>query len=68
MLPDRRQIGVGWEPPLPLIVGAWHYASNMEKMLRLSEHIEWADKHRRLTEIAAFLHSLSEKDWHHLNE
>jgi hypothetical protein len=23
LLPDRRQVGAGWEPPLPLILGGW---------------------------------------------
>lgn len=68
MLPKRRQIGGGWEPPLPLILGAWNYASNMEKMLRLSTHIEWADRHGGLPVIDAFIRKLPETDWHHLNE
>jgi hypothetical protein len=68
MLPERRQNGTGWEPPVPLILGAWHYASNLEKMLRLSAHIEWADKHGMLLDVAAFLHSLTETDWHHLGD
>ena len=65
LLPGRRQIGVGWEPPLPLILGAWHYASYMEKMLRLAEHIQWADKHGKLAEVSAFLRDLVESDWYH---
>jgi len=65
MLPDRRQIGAGWEPPLPLILGAWHYATNMEKMMRLAEHIQWAAKHGKLAEASAFLRHLVECDWHH---
>lgn len=68
MLPDRRQIGAGWEPPLPLILGAWHHVSNLEKMLRLAEHIQWADKHGKLTEASAFLRGLVESDWHHLGD
>jgi hypothetical protein len=23
MLPDRKRVGNGWEPPLPLILAAW---------------------------------------------
>jgi len=68
MLPKRRRIGAGWEPPLPLILGAWNYASNLEKMMRLTEHIQWADKHGKLTEISAFLRGLAESDWHHLGD
>lgn len=40
MLPDRKRVGNGWQPSLPLILGAWNYASGIEKMLRLREHIE----------------------------
>lgn len=68
MLPGRRQIGAGWEPPLPLILGAWYSSSNLEKMVRLAEHIQWADKQGGLAEVAAFLHGLAESEWHHLGD
>jgi hypothetical protein len=68
MLPDRHRIGSGWEPPLPLILGAWNYTSNLEKMMRLSEHIRWADEHGKLEEVSAFLKGLKESDWHHLRD
>ena len=68
MLPERRQIGAGWEPSVPLILGAWNFASNLEKMLRLAEHIQWADDHGELAEASAFLRSLEETDWHHLSD
>jgi hypothetical protein len=44
LLPERQQIDGGWQPSLPLILASWAYTSNLEKMLRLAEHIEWADK------------------------
>jgi hypothetical protein len=68
LLPKRRQVGAGWEPPLPLILGAWHYASNLEKMMRLDEHITWAENHESLTEVSSYLRALPEKDWHHLGD
>jgi hypothetical protein len=68
ILLGRRRVGVGWEPPAPLILAAWDHTSNLEKMLRLTEHIEWADKHGNLAEVVTFLRNLSEADWHHLNE
>ena len=68
MLPERQRIGSGWEPSLPLILGAWNYASNLEKRMRLKEHIHWADEHGSLPEISAFLHSLTESEWHHLRD
>jgi hypothetical protein len=68
MLPDRRQVDGGWSPPLPLILGAWHHASNIEKMQRLAEHLEWAEKHGKIAAIAAFIRSLDESEWHHLSD
>ena len=60
MLPNRTRVGAGWQPPLPLILAAWHDTPAMLKMLRLAEHIEWAAQQvharglgRRLDEIDA---------------
>jgi hypothetical protein len=66
MLPNRRQIGVNWEPALPLILAAWGETPAMFKMLRLAEHIEWAAKHNTLPQIAVFVRGLREDDWYHL--
>ena len=68
LLPNRKQVGPGWEPPLPLILAAWHETPAMLKMLRLQEHIRWADKHGSLNEVATFLRGLKEEDWHHVGE
>ena len=68
LLPERRQTGASWEPSLPLTLGAWHYASNLEKMARLTCHIQWAEKHGALNEIAVFLRGLTEEQWHHLGD
>ncbi len=68
LLPSRRQIGVGWQPSLPLILAAWDNTSNLEKMQRLVEHIEWADKHGNLPEVSAFVRNLAEDEWHHLED
>ena len=68
ILPDRKQIGAGWEPPLPLILAAWYDTPAMSKMLRLAEHIQWADNHGALPQVAAFLRNLREEDWHHIGE
>jgi len=67
-LPNRARKGAGWEPPLPLILGAWNYSSGLEKMHRLSEHIEWVEKHGNLSEVEVFLRNLSENEWHHLGD
>jgi hypothetical protein len=34
----------------------------------LAEHIQWAEKHNALQEVAAGLPSLREDEWHHLGE
>lgn len=31
LLPERQRVGGGWEPALPLILGAWNYSSNFER-------------------------------------
>lgn len=68
LLPNRNRDGAGWQPPLPLILGAWHDTPGMMKMLRLVEHIEWAAKHNALELIAGFLRTLSEDEWFHLGD
>jgi hypothetical protein len=68
MLPNRRQVGAGWQPPLPLILAAWDETPALLKMLRVAEHIEWAAKHNALVPISTFLRNLREEDWHHVGE
>jgi hypothetical protein len=65
MLPNPTRIGEG--PALPLILGGWH-APALLKMLRLKEHIDWADQHGVLDEVDKFLRSLPESEWAHLGE
>jgi hypothetical protein len=55
MLPDKRRAVDAWEPAVPLILAAWHETPAMLKMVRLAEHIRWAEKHNTLLEVAAFL-------------
>jgi hypothetical protein len=64
MLPNRKRIGVGWSPSLPLILAAWDAPAEV-KMVRLVEHIEWAAKHGALETVSGFLRELREEDWHH---
>ena len=68
MLPRRHRIAGRWKPPPPLILAAWHYASDDEKMERLAEHLEWAERHGRIVAVAEFLRNLSETDWHHVDD
>ena len=67
-LPNRRRVGLGWEPALPLILAAWHDAPAMVKMLRLADHIEWADSQNALADVSEFLRKLPEEDWFHIGE
>jgi hypothetical protein len=55
MLPEKRRAVDAWEPAIPLIGAAWHDAPAMLKMVRLTEHLQWAAKHNALSEVAAFL-------------
>jgi hypothetical protein len=68
LLPERRRLGAGWEPALPLILAAWHDTPAMLKMLRLQEHIDWASTHGALPAVATLLASLPEEQWLHIGE
>ena len=56
------------KPSLPLILAAWHETPGLLKMLRLAEHIEWAEKHGCLDEVADYLRSLPEEDLYHIDD
>jgi hypothetical protein len=68
LLPDRKRVGLGWQPPLPLILAAWWETTDQDKQQRLLKHIHWAYDHGVLEKINQYLRSLSENQWHHLNE
>jgi len=68
LLPNRRRVGGGWEPHLPLILGAWWHTSDLEKRERFLEQLRWADEYGALEEVAQFLRSLPEDEWHHEGE
>jgi len=66
MLKGTRQLpNGGWEPPLPLILAAWHETSASEKRARFKRHIEWAGEQRQLDEIGLCLRALPEDQWLH---
>ena len=69
MLPgrSRNEIG-GWEPALPLILGAWGNTTAEEKMARLQEHLAWATSHDVLDTVGQHLRALPESDWCHLGD
>ena len=65
MLPSRRSVGHECEPPLPLILGAWWDTPALMKMMRLEEHIRYAEAHGVLAEIDRYLRGLPEEEWAH---
>lgn len=67
-LKDTHRVGVGYEPSIPLILGAWGNTSDVDKQERLAEHISWAAEHAQLGEIGEYLRSLPEDAWAHLGE
>ena len=64
MLPRKERVGAGWNPPLPLILGAWWHTSPQGKQARLREHIEYAADEGILSAVDAFLRGLSRQQWH----
>ena len=68
LLPNRKRVGGGWEPALPLILAAWDHTPTMLKTLRLVEHIEWAAEHGALESVATFLRGLREEEWFHVGD
>ena len=66
MLPQRRRVGNGWSPELPLILAAWWDTPMLLKVLRLREHIEHANQQGVLAEVDAFLRALPETEWAHV--
>jgi hypothetical protein len=68
MLPARRRVGHGWEPPLPLILAAWWETPALMKMICLEQHIRYAAAHGVLADIDRYLRYLPEEDWAHVGE
>ena len=64
LLPNRRRVGVGWEPPPPLILAAWWEASDGNKRTRFHSHLRWASKHGAVQPVADLLSSMKPDDWH----
>jgi hypothetical protein len=64
MLPEKRQIGNGWEPSVPLILAGWAYSTDAQKRERFLTHLAWADDHGAVEAVLKFLESLSQEDWH----
>lgn len=57
----------GKSVPNALILGGWH-ADDEAKRMRLAEHINWAEKIGKLSQVDKFLRNLREEDWYHTGE
>ena len=68
LLPDRRRVGNGWEPSLPLILAAWHHTSDADKRERFLLHLKWAESHGKLDDVIEFLKSLPPSEWHNTTQ
>jgi hypothetical protein len=68
LLPNAQQQGASWEPALPLILAAWWDTPHLSKIIRLREHLEWADDHGAIFLVDSFLRSLPEDQWYHAND
>jgi hypothetical protein len=64
----HQNLSGGWEPPLPLVLAAWHHSKPLEKQLRFKEQLRWAVAQNQLPEMNAFLRSLPETHWCHFGE
>lgn len=68
MLPAKRQVDGQWEPPLPIAPQAWPVTSSMIKRLCLRDHLEWAAHHGAAAPVLAFLRSVPEDNWLHVEQ
>ena len=68
MLPNRQQLVSGWEPLPPLILAAWNTTPALAKIMRLTQHVEWAARYEALEPVDKFLRSMRQEDWLHVGE
>jgi len=66
LLPGKRQVGRGWEPPPPLTGSAWAATTSISKRMCLRDHLEWADRQGCLEAIHGYLKNLPESDWYYM--
>ncbi|MGZ9109153.1 MAG: hypothetical protein ACXW4B_10085 [Micavibrio sp.] len=51
----------------PLILTGWYYSTNLVKIMRMREHIEWADRTGAITQVDKYLRGLPDTVWHTYN-
>jgi hypothetical protein len=52
----------------PVQAWLWPKLSGLQKRLRFREHVEWAERHGRLEQVARFMGALAETDWVQMGE
>lgn len=55
-------------PPFPITGAAWSATPSMPKRMCLRDQLEWAEAHEALAPAMAFLKSLPEAQWHHMDD
>ena len=63
MLPGKKHVGRGWEPPLPLTLTVWWETPLQAKILRLDRHIRHAAVHGGLDQVDTYLRGLRPEEW-----
>jgi hypothetical protein len=54
---------VDMEVPLPLILEAWNETTHLDKMVRLVEHLQHAEKNGTLDAVESYLRELPLSRW-----
>lgn len=62
-LPDKKRVGAGWNPPLPLILAGAYCTSDDEKRDRLVVHLRYAEQKGVLDSIELYLKGLNGDQW-----
>jgi hypothetical protein len=68
MLSDQHRPGGVWGVAPPLILGGWAYTSTQDKVDRLREHLEFADRIGAIERVDQFLRALPESSWVHRSQ
>jgi hypothetical protein len=62
----EKRIFSKWDPPLPLILGAWYVAPPIFKSLTFKRQLQWAFEHGIIEEVGDYLRQLKEDEWFRL--
>lgn len=65
LLPGKKRVAAGFDPPVPLILGAWGHTNDQEKRQRFQIHLEYAVKNNVVNDVCDYLAGLSAGEWLH---